>query len=84
MVSSPNLLFPSGNKDRRLNLADVGVVADDDEHWRRDAACAGSVFFSHEAVILLVVAVETEQRTLQFDRKLRFAPQLMGFATLSR
>ena len=54
-----NLLFPSRNKVED-QLGDIGVVADDDEHRRRDTACAGFGILLPQAVILLVVAVETE------------------------
>jgi hypothetical protein len=76
-----DLLFPAGDVVEN-QLGDVGVVADDDEDRRGDAASAGLDVVLPEAVILLVVAVETEQRTLQLDGELRFAAQRLCFASL--
>ncbi len=66
-------LFPAGDvvEDQ---FGDVGVVADDDEHRRRQTAtAAGLGVLLPQAVVLLVVAVEAVQRPLQFDGELRFA-----------
>ena len=54
-----DLLFPACDKVED-QLGDVGVVANDDEDWRRDAAGAGLGVLLPQAVILLVVAVETD------------------------
>ena len=74
-----DLSFPSGDIVEH-QLGDAGVVADDDEHRRRDASGAGFGVLLPQAVILLVVAVKTEQRTLQLDRELRVVPYIIGFA----
>ena len=76
-----DLLFPAGDEVED-QLGDIGVVADDDEHRRRDAAGAGLGVLLPQAVILLVVAVEAVQRPLQFDRELRFAADRVGLASL--
>ena len=62
-VASPIDFLPAGDvvEDQ---LGDVGVVADDDEDRRREAAgpCLGVLL--PQAVILLVVAVEAVERAL--------------------
>ena len=76
-------LLPAGDvvEDQ---LGNVGVVADDDEHWRRLAAQArfGVVFPKLE--VLLVVVVQALQRAFEFGRQLRFAGQRLGPAPLLR
>ena len=76
-------LFPAGDvvEDQ---LGDVGVVADDDEHRRREATGAGLGVLLPQAVRLLVVAVEAVQRPLQFDGELRLAADVLGLAALLR
>ena len=76
-----DLLFPARDivEDQ---LGDVGVVADDDEHRRRDTAGAGFGIFLPQAVILFVVAVEAEQSPLEFDGQLRLALDLVCFPSL--
>ena len=75
-------LFPAGD-DIEHQLRDVGVVADDDEHRRRDAAGAGLGVLLPEAVILFVVAVEAVQGPLQLDRELGFAARPLRSCALS-
>ena len=62
-----DLLLPAGDvvEDQ---LRDVGVVADDDEHRRRDALGAGLGVLLPQAVILFVVAVEAVQAPLAVRR----------------
>ena len=78
-----DLLLPAGDvvEDQ---LGDVGVVADDDEDGRRDAAGAGLGVLLPQAVVLLVVAVEAVQRALQFDGELGLAADRVGLAALLR
>src|ERR1700687_3869656 len=75
------LLLPARDKVE-YEFGNVGVITDNDENGRGDAARTGFGVPFPKAVILLVVAVQTKQRSLQFDGKLGFALNLVCFTSL--